>query len=157
MSPHYRSKSATSVGGKGVSVNGEGLNGNASKASNKFLIPIGLPPGFTGVFSAAGGHWSEAEQKKLNDFFRHWLDMLKAEMAEKQRTIIEIAERLDLNDEEIADRVSSEDYQSLLRKGFRDWSGTKASRSAFWSETFCPTLGLLASSATTSCDSLWNG
>ena len=93
-----------------------------------FLVPTGLPPGFRGVFSPAGGHWSESEQAKLNDFFRHWLEMLKAEMAEKQRTIIEIAERLDLHDKQIADRVSSEEYQSLLRKGFRDWSGTESER-----------------------------
>ena len=107
-------------------MNGEDLDSDASKSSGKFLIPGGLPPGFTGVFSAAGGHWSESEQKKLNEFFRHWLEMLKAEMAEKQKTIIEIAERLDLHDEKIADRVSSDEYQSLLRKGFRDWSGTES-------------------------------
>lgn len=107
-------------------MNGESLDGDASKESGKFIVPSGLPPGFTGFFSAAGGHWSESEQKKLNDFFKHWLEMLKAEMAEKQKTIIEIAERLDLHDEEIADRVSSDDYQSLLRKGFRDWSGTES-------------------------------
>ncbi len=93
-----------------------------------FLIPTGLPPGFRGVFSPAGDHWSESEQAKLNEFFRHWLEMLKAEMAEKQKTIIEIAERLDLHDKKIADRVSSEEYQSLLRKGFRDWSGTESER-----------------------------
>ena len=114
------------TGAKGMSMNEDGQNGDAENAGGKFLIPGGLPPGFTGFFSAAGGHWSEAEQNKLNDFFRHWLEMLKAEMAEKQKTIIEIAERLDLHDEEIADRVSSEDYQSLLRKGFRDWSGTES-------------------------------
>ena len=103
---------------------GEAPGGDASHGG--FLIPRGLPPGFSGVFSPAGGHWSESEQERLNGFFRHWLEMLKAEMAEKQKTIIEIAERLDLHDEQIADRVSSDEYQSLLRKGFRDWSGTES-------------------------------
>ena len=106
--------------------NWQGGEASEGTPSGGFLIPRGLPPGFSGVFSPAGGQWSESEQEKLNGFFRHWVEMLKAEMAEKQRTIIEIAERLDLHDEQIANRVSSEEYQSLLRKGFRDWSGTES-------------------------------
>ena len=47
-------------------------------------------------------------------------------MAEKQQTIVEIMQRLDLHDEEIARRVSSDEYQSLLRKGFRDWAGAES-------------------------------
>lgn len=86
----------------------------------------GLVPFIGGVFSAAAGMWSEAEQERLNSFFKHWLEMLKAEAAEKQRTIIEIAQRLDLHDEAIADRVSSSAFQSLLRKGFRDWPGAES-------------------------------
>src|SRR3954467_5952987 len=86
----------------------------------------GLVPLIGGVFSAAAGMWSEAEQEKLNSFFKHWLEMLRAEAAEKQRTIIEIAQRLDLHDEAIADRVASQEFQSLLRKGFRDWPGAES-------------------------------
>jgi hypothetical protein len=86
----------------------------------------GLIPLIGGVFSAAAGMWSESEQEKLNSFFKHWLEMLKAEAAEKQRTIIEIAQRLNLHDEAIANRVASEEFQSLLRKGFRDWPGAES-------------------------------
>jgi hypothetical protein len=86
----------------------------------------GLVPFVGGVFSAAAGMWSEAEQEKLNSFFKHWLEMLRAEAAEKQRTIIEIAQRLDLQDEAIAERVASEEFQSLLRKAFRDWPGAES-------------------------------
>ena len=103
---------------------GGGMSEGAS--SGTFVIPKGLPRGFSGVFFPTGGQWSESEQEKLNGFFRHWVEMLKAEMAEKQKTIIEIARRLDLHDQQIASRVSSDEYQSLLRKGFRDWSGTES-------------------------------
>jgi hypothetical protein len=88
----------------------------------------GLLPFVGGVFSAAAGFWSEAEQEKLNSFFKHWLEMLKAEADEKQKTIIEIAQRLDLHDEAIASRVASDEFQSLLRKGFRDWPGAESER-----------------------------
>jgi len=86
----------------------------------------GAIPFVGGVFSAAAGAWSEAEQERVNSFLRHWLKMIEAEMGEKQRTIIEIMQRLDMHDEEISKRVSSENYQSLLRKGFRDWAGAES-------------------------------
>jgi hypothetical protein len=99
----------------------------AGKYSRAALNAVGgLLPFVGGVFSAAAGMWSETEQEKLNSFFKHWLEMLRAEAAEKQRTIIEIAQRLDLHDEAIADRISSDEFQSLLRKGFRDWAGTES-------------------------------
>jgi hypothetical protein len=39
---------------------------------------------------------------------------------------LEITARLDLNDEKISERLRSPEYQSLLRKAFRDWSGTES-------------------------------
>ncbi len=79
-----------------------------------------------GVFSAIAGAWSEKEQERVNEFFRHWFQMMKAEMEEKQQTIIEIAQRVDVHDEKISERVTSEEYQSLLRKAFRDWPGAES-------------------------------
>ncbi len=79
-----------------------------------------------GFLSAAASAWSEAEQEKINAFFDHWLKMLKDEMAEKAQTILEIMARLDMNDEKIAERVASPEYQALLRKAFRDWAGAES-------------------------------
>jgi hypothetical protein len=76
--------------------------------------------------SAGAGAWSEHEQAKINAFLEHWLKMLKDEMAEKSQTILEITARLDLNDKKTAERIESPEYQSLLRKAFRDWSGTES-------------------------------
>ena len=62
----------------------------------------------------------------MNGFFEHWLKMLQAEMAEKAQTILEIMARLDMNDEKTAQRVASPEYQSLVRKAFRDWAGAES-------------------------------
>jgi hypothetical protein len=86
----------------------------------------GAIPLVGGVFSAASAAWSEKEQEKINNFFEHWLKMLQAEMGEKAQTILEIMARVDMNDEKIAERVSSPEYQSLLRKAFRDWAGAES-------------------------------
>ena len=83
----------------------------------------GAIPFLGGVFSAAAGFWSEAEQEKLNSFFQHWLEMLKAEAAEKQRTIIEITERLDIILSHAgATRIVSDDVVKLFMEWVKTYS-----------------------------------
>jgi hypothetical protein len=86
----------------------------------------GLIPFAGGLLSAAASAWSENEQQKINDFLHHWMQMLAAEMREKQETILEILSRIDMRDEETAKRVESPAYQALVRKAFRDWSGAES-------------------------------
>lgn len=52
--------------------------------------------------------------------------MLDDELREKQDTIAEIVTRLDVHDEKIADRVNSGEYQSLVKKAFRNWAGAES-------------------------------
>jgi hypothetical protein len=86
----------------------------------------GVIPFAGGLFSAAAGAWSENEQEKANNFFKAWIKMLEDEVKEKQQTIIEIMARLDIHDEEIAKRIESSEYKSLLKKTFREWSGAES-------------------------------
>jgi hypothetical protein len=87
------------------------------------IIPI---PGVGGVFSAISGAWSEYEQEQVNKFFRSWLQMLADEIKEKERTVVEIMMRLDMQDEKIRERMSSSEYKSLLKKAFRDWAAAES-------------------------------
>jgi len=86
----------------------------------------GAIPFVGGLFSAIAGSWSEAEQDRVNRFFRHWAQMLEDELKEKERTIIEMMARVDLQDQKIADRVESKEFQSILKKTFRDWAGAES-------------------------------
>lgn len=86
----------------------------------------GAIPLFGGLLSAAAGAWGEHAQGKMNDFLLQIIKMLQEEMEEKYQTMGEIAARLDLQDEKIQARVSSEEYRSLVRKAFREWSGTES-------------------------------
>lgn len=92
----------------------------------------GLVPFAGGLISAAASTWGEHEQDRMNAFFRHWIEMIRADLEEKERTIIEIMQRVDLRDEEIADRVESPEFQSLLRKSFRDWAGAESEEKRGW-------------------------
>jgi hypothetical protein len=86
----------------------------------------GLIPVVGSVLSAAAGAWSEQEQEKYNQFIKQWIQMLEDELKEKAQTVLEIMSRLDVHDEEIRKRISSDEYQSLLRKGFREWSAAES-------------------------------
>lgn len=92
----------------------------------------GIIPFAGGIISAAASTWGEHEQDRMNDFFRHWIEMLRAEMEEKQQTILEIMQRVDLSEEENAKRIESPEYQSLLRKSFRDWAGAESEEKRGW-------------------------
>jgi hypothetical protein len=86
----------------------------------------GAVPLVGGMFGAAGGAWSEAEQEYFNKVAASWLKLQEDEIREIGITIAEILSRLDLNDKEIQKRIESPEYLSLLKKCFRDWSAAES-------------------------------
>ena len=101
--------------------------GKVTKFSRGALQVVGGAIPFAGGFlSAMAGAWSEGEQDRVNRFFEHWVRMLQDEIKEKEQTIIEVMARLDLQDEAIAERVESKEFQSLVKKTFREWSGAES-------------------------------
>jgi hypothetical protein len=95
-------------------------------ARGALQVAGGAVPVVGGIFSSIAGAWSEREQERVNRFFEQWVQMLRDELKEKEETILEILSRIDLQDEEIAKRVESSEFQSLLRKTFRDWAGAES-------------------------------
>ena len=79
-----------------------------------------------GFLSAIAGMWSEHEQERVNRFVEGWLQMLRDQFNEQAQTILEIMARLDLHDEQIAKRVESKEFQSLVKKTFREWAGAES-------------------------------
>jgi hypothetical protein len=101
--------------------------GKVAKISRAVLqIAGGAMPLAGGLLSAIAGAWAEGEQDRFNRFFEQWLEMVKDELKEKEQTVFEIMARLDLQDEKIAKRVETKEYQSLLKKAFREWAGTES-------------------------------
>lgn len=101
--------------------------GTAAKAARGALqVASGAVPIVGGILSALAAAWSEREQAKVNRFFEQWVRMLEDEIREKEATVIEIMSRLDLQDEQIAARVESKEFQSLVKKTFRDWAGVES-------------------------------
>jgi len=100
---------------------------NGGKVARGALqVVSGAVPFVGGILSALAGAWSEREQAKINQFFEQWVRMLEEEIREKEATVVEIMSRLDLQDEKVAARVESREFQSLVKKTFRDWSGVES-------------------------------
>jgi len=98
----------------------------AARVARGVLQVAGAVPFIGGIFGAIAGAWSERDQDKVNRFFDTWLRMIQDEIGEKEETVIEIMARLDLQDEKVAERVESPEYQSLLKKTFREWAGAES-------------------------------
>ncbi|MDT3382481.1 hypothetical protein RNI52_34465 [Labrys neptuniae] len=98
---------------------------SSAKFSRAALNVIsGAIPFAGGLLSAAASAWSEREQDAINRMLQKWIEMLREEMREKEITITEIIARIDMQDEKVAQRVASPEYQSLLKKSFREWAGS---------------------------------
>ena len=102
----------------------EGKSGKVVRGA--LQIAGGAIPFAGGLLSALAGAWSEKEQAKVNQFFDQWVRMLEEEIREKEATVIEVMARINLQDEKIAARVESREFQSLVKKTFRDWSGAES-------------------------------
>lgn len=84
------------------------------------------------LYLSVSNKWHDKDQERANQFFQEWLQMLHDEVREKEATIIEIMARLDLQDERISARVHSREFQSLVRKTFRDWAGAESEEKRVW-------------------------
>jgi len=101
--------------------------GHGPKIARMALALVsGAVPFAGGVFGAAAGAWSEAEQEHWNKVFRSWLKLQEDELREIGITIAEILSRINLNDESVSLRIESPEYLSLLKKCFRDWAAAES-------------------------------
>ncbi len=104
------------------------LEGGAGPAVSRFALAClgGAIPVVGGVFGAAAGAWSEAEQKRFNKIFASWLKLQEDEIKEIGITLAEVMIRLDMNDPKVEERVQSPAYLSIIKKCFRDWSAAES-------------------------------
>lgn len=101
-------------------------SGKLGKGARAIMNTVGgAIPVAGGLLSAFSAYCSEKDQDKVNRFFKHWFHMMHDEIKEKQQTVIDIMSRLDLQNEKTAKRIESPEYQSLIKKTFREWSGAE--------------------------------
>jgi len=101
--------------------------GNGPKLA-RFALAIlgGAIPLAGGIFSGAGGAWSEKENERFQRILKTWLKLQEDEIKEIGQTLVEVMLRLDQNDQKVQERIESPEYLKILKKCFRDWSAAES-------------------------------
>ena len=100
----------------------EHLKGEKRRRYSRFtLAALSSIPWVGGVLSAMASSDAEKDQGTINDFHRQWLEEHRARIVKLWDTLNYMVERLEGFEEDVKDRLESEEYLALVRKGFRSW------------------------------------
>lgn len=79
-----------------------------------------------GAISGVVGASSEKDQRRINEIIHIWLKTQADELEEIGKTMFEVMEKLDLEDDRVKERLESPEYLRLIKKCFRDWSAAES-------------------------------
>jgi hypothetical protein len=91
------------------------------KAGRFVLSALSSIPWVGGFLSASANLDAEADQGRVNDLQRQWMDEHRAKLEELARTLAQLAERIDAIGPDAGDRAQTDEYLGLVRKGFGVW------------------------------------
>lgn len=98
------------------------IDGRKSGKYSRILLAAlsGIP--WVGSFLGAAGTMSaEIENEQVSELQRLWLQEHQAKLQRLGATLAAIVDQLDGFGEELQERIQSDEYISLVRKGFRSW------------------------------------
>ena len=99
--------------------------GKKNRTGRFVVSALSSIPWVGGVIAASSSLHGEREQGKVNDLQKLWLSEHQNKIDELAQTIYEITERLSSLGEELDERLESEEYLSLVRKGFKEWDNAE--------------------------------
>lgn len=99
--------------------------GKKSRTGRFVVSALSSIPWIGGVIAASSALHGEKEQGKINSLQRLWLEEHHKKIEELAFAIYEITERLNSTGSENDDRLSSDEYLSLVRKGFKEWDNAE--------------------------------
>jgi len=97
-------------------------DGEKRRRVTRFIIAaLSAIPWIGGFLSASSSAHAEVEQSKVNDIYELWLQEHDNKITELGKTIADILSRFDSFGDRINQRLESDEYLELVRKGFRIW------------------------------------
>jgi len=100
-------------------------NGNRSRTGRFVVSALSSIPWVGGIIAASSALHGEKEQEKVNDLQKLWLEEHQKKIEKLAIAIYEIAEKLESSGADIGERLESEEYLSLVRKGFKEWDNSE--------------------------------
>lgn len=95
--------------------------GKKNRTGRFVVSALSSIPWVGGVIAASSALHGEKEQGKINALQKMWLEEHHRKTEELAFAIHEITDKLNKTGSENDERLSSEDYLSLVRKGFKEW------------------------------------
>jgi hypothetical protein len=94
---------------------------------------LGSIPWIGGLIAASATFSAEAEQQRLNELQRMWLEQHREKIKQLSTTLADIFIRLDNFGDEVQQRIESPEYLALVGAGFRSWdeAATEEKRQMF--------------------------
>jgi len=89
--------------------------------SKIFGAALGSIPWVGGFLSAMNDLKADNSQIKSNQIYQQWLEEHKSKMNSLAETLLQVMKRLDEFNDEINNRLESEEYMKIVRKSFRSW------------------------------------
>jgi len=86
---------------------------------------LGSIPWVGGFFGASSDLHGEFEQGKINDLQKLWLEEHHRKIEELAIAIFKIVEKIESSKIDYKARIESEEYLSLVRKGFKEWDNSE--------------------------------
>jgi hypothetical protein len=85
------------------------------------LAALGSIPWVGGFMSALASVKDDESQAKVDNLQRQWLEEHARKIKELASTLFQMISRLESFGEDVKKRIESEEYLTLIRKGFRQW------------------------------------
>jgi hypothetical protein len=96
-------------------------SGKRRKADRFVLAALSSIPWVGGLLAGAAALDSEAQQGKVNQLHRDWLEEHKRRLGELAEDLAEIMKRVDQIGPAAEQRLESDEYLNVVRKAFRIW------------------------------------
>jgi len=96
-------------------------SGKRRKSTRFVLAALSSIPWVGGLLAGAAALDSEAEQGKVNQLYRDWLEEHKRHLGELAKDLAEIMKRVEQIGAAAEQRLESDEYLGVVRKGFRIW------------------------------------
>lgn len=118
--------------------------GKKTRTGRFVLAALGSIPWVGGFMAASAALHGEKEQGKISELQRLWLEEHSKKIEELAIAIYEIAERLDSSGADIEERLTSEEYLTLVRKGFKEWDNSETAEKKKFIQTLLTNAGAIS-------------
>lgn len=99
--------------------------GKKARVTRFIVTALSSIPWVGGFIGASSALHAEKEQGKINDLQRLWLEEHQRKIEELAHTIFQIVDTLESSGVDVQERMETEEYLTLVRKGFKEWDNAE--------------------------------